>query len=433
MGVDAQLPREHSLERIASRAGQITDPVARLRFLQGAMSEVAEPAGHALPSRTVTWPFLAWFRVWARPLRRRLQPHARRLEPLLRHRTAWAGALALGLLLIVPSQTMVPSNTGAPAARLATPAAGSVKPPTPATARIPSPSDVWLVETRDGIEIYSNGLQIETRETEANTPRRYRPYRLRSDLALAADERTRPAGVVYHTTESHLAAFAPENNRQLVRAGAGLLSWVRQNRSYHYVIDRFGRIWRVVPESDVAHHAGNSTWADADWAYLNLNHSFLGVAFEAQTNAGDQTTAVTPAQVHAARVLTEMLRAKYRWVAGNCVTHAQVSVNPSNMMVGYHTDWASHFPFAELGLDDNYALPLASLSVFGFRYDAAFLQRTGAARWQGLARADRQLWEEAQRQRTTVAALRSRLQERYKRLYAALKSASPHEEKNNGS
>ena len=42
-----------------------------------------------------------------------------------------------------------------------------------------------------------------------------------------------------------------------------------------------------------------------------------------------------------------MLRAKYRIPESNCVTHAQVSVNPDNMLVGYHTDWSGNFPFLE--------------------------------------------------------------------------------------
>ena len=54
--------------------------------------------------------------------------------------------------------------------------------------------------------------------------------------------------------------------------------------------------------------------------------------------------------MHAARILTEMLRGKYHIPASNCVTHAQVSVNPDNMLVGYHTDWAGNFPFLDIGL-----------------------------------------------------------------------------------
>ncbi len=66
--------------------------------------------------------------------------------------------------------------------------------------------------------------------------------------------------------------------------------------------------------------------------YLNLNESFIGVAFEAssQTDQPDHLPVNEP-QLHAAKILTEMLRDKYNLPAENCVTHAQVSVNPDNM------------------------------------------------------------------------------------------------------
>jgi hypothetical protein len=52
-------------------------------------------------------------------------------------------------------------------------------------------------------------------------------------------------------------------------------------------------------------------------------------------------------------------------------------VNPSNFRIGYHTDWASSFPFERLGLPDNYRLPLPSIALFGFQYDANFVERAG--------------------------------------------------------
>ena len=77
-------------------------------------------------------------------------------------------------------------------------------------------------------------------------------------------------------------------------------------------------------------------------------------------------------------MLTEMLRVRYRIPAANCVTHAQVSVNPSNMRIGYHVDWASEFPFEELGLPDRYAAALPSIWAFGFEVDGSFRTVAGA-------------------------------------------------------
>jgi hypothetical protein len=195
---------------------------------------------------------------------------------------------------------------------------------------------------------------------------------------------------------------------------------VRQQRSYHYVIDRFGRVFSVVVESDAANHVGNSVWADARGIYVNLNDSFLAVAFEAQNGA---TADVTPAQIRAAKVLTEMLRSRYSIPAENCVTHAQVSVSPNNMLIGAHTDWAANFPFVALGLPDNYAVPLASLYAYGFEYDDNFL-RAAQGRWKGLSLAVEQVERQAAADHMTVPRYRAMLQYRYKDLAAALKQHS---------
>ena len=156
---------------------------------------------------------------------------------------------------------------------------------------------------------------------------------------------------------------------------------------------------------------------------MNLNSSFLGVAFETQTQLGDMPSA-NPAQVHAARILTEMLRAKYHIPQSNCVTHAQVSVNPDNMLVGYHTDWAGNFPFRDIGLNDNYALPPPSIYAFGFDYDPAFVHATGVRLWQGLALAEDQMQTQAAARGIPVSRYRAILQKQYKEVLAALKAAA---------
>jgi hypothetical protein len=234
----------------------------------------------------------------------------------------------------------------------------------------PIPGRVWLVESNDRFELFSNGLRVENQFLTSTQPRAYlslsregmdtRPARLRFD----------PAGIVFHTTESHMAPFEEDQNGTLRRAGEGLLEYVRRNHSYHFVIDRFGRVFRIVREGDYANHAGHSVWADQTWVYLNLNQSFFGLAFEAKSRPEDGPP-VNPAQVHAGRILVEMLRARYKIAAENCVAHAQVSINPTNRRAGYHTDWAANLPFHDLGLSDNYQHPLASVTLFGFTGDDA--------------------------------------------------------------
>jgi hypothetical protein len=229
--------------------------------------------------------------------------------------------------------------------------------------------------------------------------------------------RERPAGIVFHTTESDLEPFEASRNRALKRAGTGLLLYVRNRRAYHFVIDRFGRAWRIVAESDAANHAGHSVWGDANWLYVDLNASFLGVAFEASSQT-DQPT-INPAQLHTALVLTQMLRGKYAIAAENCVTHAQVSVNPDNMRIGWHTDWGSSFPFREMGLPNNYETPNPALYQFGFEYDPGYLRSTGPELWKGLALAEARVREAAAEHGMKVAEYRGILRQRYRDLSSA--------------
>jgi len=289
-----------------------------------------------------------------------------------------------------------------------------------AAAKIAAPAKIWVVESTPAIDTYSNGLRVEKKFATTNRPRAYHAYNRNQDLEISLTIRNQPAGIVFHTTESHMAEFTPEKNRTLRYYGENLIGFIREKKAYNYVIDRFGRVFRVVEESETAFHAGHSTWADDQWVYLNLNDSFVGVAFETQTVKGDENPEVTSGQMVAGRLLTEMLRAKYRIPAYNCPTHAQVSVNPHNMIIGYHTDWAGNFPYEELGLPDNYALPIASVSIFGFAYDPAFMTSTGARMWKGLLAAEDQIREQAKQNGRSVAAQKAALRERYKKLSAPL-------------
>ena len=115
-------------------------------------------------------------------------------------------------------------------------------------------------------------------------------------------------------------------------------------------------------------------------------------------------------------MLVEMLRARYKISPANCVTHAQVSVNPSNMRVGYHTDWASNFPFEQLGLPNNYERPMPALVEFGFEYDPAFMRWAGTRLHAGVALAEETVRRRAAEAGLRLPAYRKVLRERYRRL-----------------
>ena len=292
----------------------------------------------------------------------------------------------------------------------------------PAASSVPN---VWLVDKSADFEVYSNGLRIETGLSVAGEPRWY-SLLSRDPSSQWGPRRSDPAGIVFHATESDQAPFQQEQNRAIKRIGRDLLLYVRNGRSYHYLIDRFGRVHRIVAESDAANHAGHSVWADSRWLYIDLNSSFIGISFEGRTEP-DQPPA-NQAQIHAARVLTEMLRGKYNLPAENCITHAQVSVNPGLMRIGWHTDWGSHFPFEDIGLPDNYDLPSPALALFGFTYDSVYLTSTSPGVWKGLALAEEQMRQAADVQGLTGADYRKLLRKQYENQAAALKDLSANEE-----
>jgi len=111
-----------------------------------------------------------------------------------------------------------------------------------------------------------------------------------------------------------------------------------------------------------------------------------------------------------------MLRSRYRIPARNCVTHAQVSVNPSNMQIGYHIDWASSFPFEKLGLPDNYAWPSPAVSLFAFGFDARFVQRAGDRMGAAALEAESGIQEHARTEHLSVAVYRQLLRKRFLKL-----------------
>ena len=198
-----------------------------------------------------------------------------------------------------------------------------------------------MVEKDSSEEVFSNGLHIDTRFAVSNHPRSYLAFPLNGPSGSRGVRRSAPAGIVFHTTESLQIPFEARRNRALKRIGESLLEYIGRRCAYHYLIDRFGRVFRVVAEQDAANHAGYSVWADDRWRYINLNESFLGVSFEARTEEGQSDAHVSPAQVRSATMLTELLRGRYRIPATNCVTHLQVSVNPDNMWPAMRSALAS--------------------------------------------------------------------------------------------
>lgn len=325
-------------------------------------------------------------------------------------------ALALILILVLGSRlrTVPEVNADLPGEKNETHSGRDDRPDS-----YPAPlGTAWLVERGPDYEVYSNGLRLESRYLAPNVTRSYVMFR----NGLPGSRMSKPAGIVFHTTESLLAPFAPGENDSLTRIGQELLEYVKRRQSYHFLIDRFGRVFRIVPETDVANHAGYSVWADPNGVYVNLNHSFLGISFEAQTRDLHQGPYLNRSQIRSGHLLVEMLVSRYQIPLRNCITHAQVSVDPETMTIGSHTDGSGDFPFRELGLPDNHGMPIPSLFVFGFDYDSRFVMLSGTRIWKGMILADEQLRRDAEARRLPVARHKEMLRENYRASIATLKS-----------
>ena len=363
-----QRPRLNFRPWVAWRAGRIEDPVGRLRYLQSMAPRVA-PArrrsrlGFRLPTLLLMLTTVSFFAVRARVRVEPLPTYVRKIQaPVFRAETF---------------------------------------------------PDVWQVDASKDSETYSNGLRVDNRYAVANHRRSYRVFPLDRPQETVEPRHTQPVGIVFHTTESQQEPFEPGHNRVLKQVAESLVEFVQRHRAYNFLIDRFGRVFRIVNESDAAQHAGYSVWSDDQWLYVDLNESFLGVSFEARTEPGQEEPSISPGQVRAAAMLIEMLRSRYGISVANCVTHAQVSVNPSNMRIGFHTDWASSFPFEELGLPNNYAQPLPALVVFGFEADDEYRRVGGSRLVAAVGLAEERLRERAEERGLSVAVYRRGLQRLY--------------------
>jgi hypothetical protein len=152
------------------------------------------------------------------------------------------------------------------------------------------------------------------------------------------------------------------------------------------LIDRFGQVYRIVPDNQVANHAGRSVWGDERGLFIELNESFIGVCFETRSvdTGKDQ---LTEAQVIAGRSLTGALRSIYQIPDADCTTHGLVSVNPDNSLIAYHSDWIIGLPYEALGLTDKGKVAPASIAEIGFTYDGGTLQRLGGKPTPGMLEA----------------------------------------------
>jgi hypothetical protein len=289
---------------------------------------------------------------------------------------------------------------------------------------------IWLVERQPQREFYSNRLQIITTHTVPNIPRQYCRFpRNTKDLSARNQTTNRITGILYHASESDILPLKPEMNTSIKKYSQSLLKYVVRKKCYHYFIDRFGRVYRVVQEDHAAYHAGNSIWADDEEIYLSLNHAFIGICFEGKDFFETDKTKPSPsprykptgiswlneAQLRSGKELTDWLRIKHNIPQGNCVPHALASVNPDNKLVGHHLDLSKGFPFASFGLSNKYREPLPSIVEFGFLHDGYFERVFDGEIWPGIGLSVQILKQQARNSGMSVSAYRKHLHHKFER------------------
>lgn len=275
------------------------------------------------------------------------------------------------------------------------------------------PAKVWMVEQGEGFERYSNGARILNSFETENHERRYLTFK-RGVAAASGEPRSGPVGIVYHTSENDMLPFVEGNSDSIENRSKNLLAYIRDHKSYNYLIDRFGQIYRVVRDSDAAYHAGNSVWSDGDVTFTGLNESFLGVCFETKADVGEGGERLTEAQVLSGRLLTQVLRSRYQIKDSNCVTHGLVSVNPLNGRILFHHDWAQGFPFEAMGISDKYTVAPASVAELGFDYDSDIVAQIGGRVWPGVEAAETEFARRASEQGSRPEELRGRMRAIYR-------------------
>jgi len=420
--------REAFVARLDRTSHDIHDPVAKLRYIRGSLERYRR-----LDARIRILPFPSWRRVLSRasgldevrplltarpmgagplpPRERRTALLARVLDGAI---TLAAAAMVVLSLAVFIHRSRSPRLTAGTVSAAVEPAASEAA-PAAQTEVVPvaglAPTAVWLVERGPGWEQYSNGLRIDTGFSVAGEPRRYQVFT--EELGADPTIRHQPVGIVFHTTESDVWPLEAAYNDSLRDSSHKLLRYVSRKKLYHYLIDRFGRVYRLVEEETKANHAGNSVWAQGIQIYVNLNQAFLGVAFETRWEGG-RALPITQAQFSTGRNLTDYLRQRWQIAPEMCVSHGLTSVNPKKRLIGHHLDWARGFPFEAFGLPDQYNRLAPSVAVFGFGYDEDFIKVLGEP-WTGVRDAERILSEEARRQGRSLDEVRSERQRLFDR------------------
>lgn len=402
----------HEVEAVGRR---IHDPAAKLRYLRTSLAERPrlEERLNVVPGAPVR---RALYR-WASLEQMRKVAGESSVDPRVVRSLFLARGMgilaAAGVLAAMAGALSTAFQAGA-RVPFAAVAGAAGKPPLPPVAeplpRLPAgitPKAIWLVEQGTGYEQYSNGLRIDISQATSGPRRHYRTW----PAGMQEPASDRPVGILFHTTESDIWPLEASFNENLRGSSQRLLRYLKREQLYHYLIDRFGRVFRVVHEDAKANHAGHGVWSDGQRLYLSLNNAFLGVSFETRWEGG-RALPITEAQLTSGRGLTDYLRQRYDIKPEMCATHGLTSLNGRKHVIGHHLDWARGFPFAAFGLPDQYARTPPNVAYFGFGYDETLAERMGEP-WPGVAAGERAFAQTAEAEGIPKEALRRQRQDLY--------------------
>jgi N-acetyl-anhydromuramyl-L-alanine amidase AmpD len=271
----------------------------------------------------------------------------------------------------------------------------------------------FFVAKEDGYEKWSNGCVISTKYETDNHPRAY--YTIPRGSETDGEQKSNKiVGIVYHTPESFMVDFVSDNNKAIQSSSRALIEFVQRRKSYNYMINRIGEIYRIVRDDQTANHAGESLWADGQNTYVLLNESFIGVCFESKfEGASSLNEILTLSQIRSGRLLTDVLRTKYNIDDANCTTHGLVAVDPDKMLIARHHDWVRFFPFEAMGLSDKYKIQPPNMTDYGFTYDEDVMAKLGNKLWAGATTAGAEFNRRAEEAGVTADDLRRKFRDRY--------------------
>lgn len=132
--------------------------------------------------------------------------------------------------------------------------------------------------------------------------------------------------IIIHTTYYN-ASTADEYNLQDI-----LSQFKTYGVATHYVIDRNGNIYQLVPDKDIAYHAGNSQMPSPD-GRTSVNNFSIGIGL-----MNSQTDKPTQAQYQSLASLVNYLRTEYKIPATNILGAKDVSLN-SKVTDPWNFDW----------------------------------------------------------------------------------------------